>query len=99
MMCTPVLPLSYLIPRPTLNTTIVSNLSMQLSSTMANSSTNAVYAIGIWLAAGAAASLLGCFGLLVMRPQADYTAEMWAQQGGKCGRDEAGTQPDKIGSV
>ena len=72
---------------------------MQLSSTMANSSTNAVYAIGIWLAAGAAASLLGCFGLLVMRPQADYTAEMWAQQGGKCGRDEAGTQPDKIGSV
>lgn len=55
--------------------------AIQLSPAIAGSGGAAVWSIGIWLAAGAAGTVLGAIGLILVCPQADYTEEVLRLRG------------------
>ena len=63
--------------------------AIQLSPAIANHG-DAVWSIGIWLAAGAVGTLMGAVGLMFLCPQADYTEEVWRLRGGS----DVTTTPD-----
>ncbi|GAX80654.1 hypothetical protein CEUSTIGMA_g8089.t1 [Chlamydomonas eustigma] len=54
--------------------------AIQTGGLVATKGAGAVYAAGIWVSAGAVATVIGSVGLLWLRPHADFTLEVWTQR-------------------